>query len=294
MSDDKSHAILDAHSIEECIIEQNWSAYSDEDHNTWRTLFTRQVETLRGLACEDFFEGLARLRLTAEQVPDYRELNVHLRAATGWEVVAVPGLIAAEPFFQMLASKKFPAGTFIRTPAQLDYLEEPDIFHDVFGHVPLLSDPAYASYMQAYGHAGLEAAKHKGTKFLARLNWYTIEFGLIKSDAGVRAYGAGIMSSYGEARYVRDDPSAHFVQFDLDRVMRTGYYIDDFQATYFVIDSFDALSRGCRARPFVPLYEQCRAQPALTPFTLEPDDVVLRRGTEAYWKSFPELKVKLK
>lgn len=294
MEEGKTHAVLDAQTVQECQIEQNWSAYSAQDHKTWETLFNRQIATLKGHVCSEYFAGLKTLGLVAETVPDFEKMNRNLRAATGWEVIAVPGLIASRPFFTMLANKQFPAGTFIRTPEQLDYLEEPDIFHDVFGHVPLLTHPAYAAYMQEYGRAGLTAMDHKGVKFLARLNWYTIEFGLIKDKGDIKAYGAGIMSSYGEAKYVMQDPSPNFLQFELERVLRTGYYIDDFQASYFTIDSFDALFKECIERPFVPLYEVCRNKPALTPFEVTDSDKVLRQGTGEYWKSFPATKTKLK
>jgi phenylalanine-4-hydroxylase len=294
MEEGKGHSILDAQTVDQCLIEQDWNKYSATDHKTWETLFNRQISTLKGKVCDEYFQGLQTLGLVAETLPHFEKMNKNLRAATGWEVLAVPGLIASRPFFSMLANKQFPAGTFIRTPEQLDYLEEPDIFHDVFGHVPLLTNPAYASYMQEYGRAGLKAIDHKGVKFLARLNWYTIEFGLIKSSDGIKAYGAGIMSSYGEAKYVMQDPSPNFVQFDLERVLRTGYYIDDFQATYFTIDSFEALFQECIERPFIPLYEEYRAKPTLTPFELLPSDKVLRKGTGEYWKAFPQTKTKLK
>lgn len=294
MEEGKGHAILDAQTIEQCVIEQNWSAYTAQDHNTWKTLFNRQIETLKGRVCDEYFEGLKTLHLTAEEVPNYEKMNKHLRAATGWEVLPVPGLIASRPFFSMLANRQFPAGTFIRTPEQLDYLEEPDIFHDVFGHVPLLTNSAYASYMQEYGRGGLKAMDHKGVKFLARLNWYTIEFGLIKSGGEIKAYGAGIMSSYGEAKYVMNDPSPNFLQFDLERVLRTGYYIDDFQATYFTIDSFEALFNECIECSFIPLYEEYRAKPTLSPFEILESDTVLRKGTGEYWKDFAQTKTKLK
>ena len=294
MEDDKGHAILTAQTVEECIIDQNWGAYSAADHNTWKTLYNRQLETLKARVCEEYLEGLKTLHLVAETVPDFAQMNKHLRAATGWEVLAVPGLIASKPFFSMLANRQFPAGTFIRTPEQLDYLEEPDIFHDVFGHIPLLSNPAYANYMQEYGRAGLAALEHKGIKFLARLNWYTIEFGLIKNNGEVKAYGAGIMSSYGEAKYLFNDPSANWLQFEIDRVLRTGYYIDDLQASYFTIDSFESLFKQCIERPFIPLYEKFRAMPALTPFEIVEGDTVLRKGTGEYWREFPVTKPKLK
>ena len=294
MEDDKGHAILTAQTVEECIIDQNWGAYSAADHNTWKTLYNRQLETLKARVCEEYLEGLKTLHLVADTVPDFAQMNKHLRAATGWEVLAVPGLIASKPFFSMLANRQFPAGTFIRTPEQLDYLEEPDIFHDVFGHIPLLSNPAYANYMQEYGRAGLAALEHKGIKFLARLNWYTIEFGLIKNNGEVKAYGAGIMSSYGEAKYLFNDPSANWLQFDIDRVLRTGYYIDDLQASYFTIDSFESIFKQCIERPFIPLYEKFRAMPALTPFEIVEGDTVLRKGTGEYWREFPVTKPKLK
>lgn len=288
------HAILDAKTIEECVIEQNWKEYSKADHQTWGKLYNRQLETLKGRVCQEYLDGLQTLKLVPDHVPDFEMMNQYLRKATGWEVLAVPGLIASKPFFSMLANKQFPAGTFIRRPEQLDYLEEPDIFHDVFGHVPLLSNPAYASYMQEYGKAGLAALEHKGVKFLARLNWFTIEFGLMRSNGEYKVYGAGIMSSYGEAKYVMENPSPNFVQFDLERVLRTGYYIDDFQATYFTIDSFESLFNECMRRPFVPLYERCRALPMLTPFELVESDIVLRRGTGEYTREFPKTKCKLK
>ncbi len=294
MEGDKGHAILEAQTVEECVIEQRWGDYTAQDHGTWKTLYNRQLERLKGYVCEEYLQGLKTLHLTADFVPDYEKLNRHLRAATGWEVLAVPGLIASKPFFTMLANRQFPAGTFIRKPEQLDYLEEPDIFHDVFGHIPLLSHPAYANHMQEYGKAGLRALEHKGIKFLARLNWYTIEFGLVKNNGEIRAYGAGIMSSYGETKYLINDPSSNWLQFDLDRVLRTGYYIDDLQATYFTIDSFEALFSECIDRPFVPLYEKFRTMPSLSPFEVYPEDKVLRRGTGEYWKEFPKTKTKLK
>jgi phenylalanine-4-hydroxylase len=294
MEEGKGHAILDAETVEQCVIEQNWSKYTAQDHGTWKTLFNRQIDTLKGRVCDEYFEGLKTLHLTADEVPNYEKMNKYLRAATGWEVLPVPGLIASRPFFSMLANRQFPAGTFIRTPEQLDYLEEPDIFHDVFGHVPLLTNPSYALYMQEYGRGGLNAMERKGVKFLARLNWYTIEFGLIKSGGEIKAYGAGIMSSYGEAKYVRGDSSPNFLQFDLERVLRTGYYIDDFQATYFTIDSFEALFKECIERPFIPLYEEYRTKPTLSPFEILDTDIVLRKGTGEYWKDFPKTKTKLK
>ncbi len=288
------HAVLNAQSVDECIVDQDWKHYTAQDHQTWKTLFERQAATLQGHACDEYFAGLKTLGITADGVPDFEKMNRNLRKATGWEVVAVHGLIPSRPFFTMLSNHQFPSGNFIRTPEQLDYLEEPDIFHDIFGHVPLLTNPAYADYMHAYGKAGEAAMANKGVKFLARLYWYTIEFGLIKNDDGIKIYGAGIVSSFGESKYAASDPSANFVQFDLERVLRTGYYIDDFQASYFVIDSFEKLFEQCIERPFVPLYQEYREKPQLSPFELLPSDKVLRKGTGKYWKDFPNTKTKLK
>jgi phenylalanine-4-hydroxylase len=289
------HAVLNAQTVAECIVDQDWGHYTAQDHETWRTLFERQTTILQGNACDEYFTGLKTLGITADGVPEFEKMNKNLRKATGWEVVAVRGLIPSRPFFTMLSNRQFPSGNFIRKPEQLDYLEEPDIFHDIFGHVPLLTNPAYADYMNAYGKAGEDALANKGVKFLARLNWYTIEFGLIKNKAGeIKCYGAGIVSSYGEAKYAASDPSANFVQFDLDRVLRTGYYIDDLQATYFVVDSFEQLFAECTERHFVPLYQKFREMPQLSPFQIESGDKVLRKGTATYWKDFPQTKTKLK
>lgn len=289
-----AHAVLNARSRHECIVDQGWLHYTPEEHETWRILFERQLRTLQGHVCQDYLDGLAALGIDARGIPDFAAMNRTLRARTGWEVVAVPGLIPSRPFFEMLANRQFPAGTFIRTREQLDYLEEPDIFHDVFGHVPLLTNDAYADYMAEYGRLGLKAIEAKGVKFLARLNWYTIEFGLIRRPEGIQIYGAGIVSSFGEARYVVGDGSAHNLGFDLDRVARTGYYIDDLQASYFVIDSFDQLFRTLRDTDMLERFARWRAEPPLSPFVVTESDTVLRRGSGRYWADFPARKTTLK
>jgi phenylalanine-4-hydroxylase len=289
-----AHAVLTARSRDECIIDQGWLRYTPEEHETWRLLFERQRRTLDGHVCQDYLDGLEALGIDARGIPEFGSMNRTLRQRTGWEVVAVPGLIPSRPFFEMLANRQFPAGTFIRTRAQLDYLEEPDIFHDVFGHVPLLTHDAYADYMAEYGRLGLRAIEARGVKFLARLNWYTIEFGLIRRPEGVRIYGAGIVSSYGEARYVIEDPSANHIAFDLDRVARTGYYIDDLQASYFVIDSFEQLFRTLHDTDMEARFARWREAPPLTPFETTDADRVLRRGTGQYWAGVPASKTSLK
>ena len=288
------HAVLTAQTVEDCIIDQRWERYTPEDHATWRVLFERQQRTLKGHVAPEYLDGLEALGIGPEGVPKFEAMNARLRRITGWEVVAVPGLIPSRPFFQMLANRQFPAGTFIRSRAQLDYLEEPDIFHDVFGHIPLLTNPAYADYLNEYGRIGLEAVENKGVKFLARLNWYTIEFGLIRKPNGIKIYGAGIVSSFGEAKYVAEDPSAHHLAFNLDRVLRTGYYIDDFQATYFVIDQFEDLFDLLKATDFTAQFGKLRAQASHTPYEILPQDVVIRKGTGQYWRDFPSSKTSLK
>lgn len=289
-----AHAVLAAQSVDDCIIDQQWKNYTAEDHSIWRTLFERQLRTLEGKVAQEYLDGLEALGIGPEGVPDFAAMNARLKKITGWEVVAVPGLIPSRPFFQMLANRQFPAGTFIRSREQLDYLEEPDIFHDVFGHVPLLTNPAYADYMNEYGRVGLKGMDRKAVKFLARLNWYTIEFGLIRKREGVRIYGAGIVSSYGEAKYVAQDTSAHELGFDLTRVLKTGYYIDDFQASYFVIDSFEDLFQLLKERDILDLIDEVRSEPTLTPFEILPEDKVIRKGTGDYWREFPKTKTKLK
>jgi phenylalanine-4-hydroxylase len=288
------HAVLTAESADDCIIAQDWQRYSAEDHETWGLLFKRQRATLANHVAQEYLDGLAALGIGPEGVPDFRRMNERLERITGWQVVAVPGLIPSRPFFQLLASRRFPAGTFIRSRAQLDYLEEPDIFHDVFGHVPLLTNPAYADYMEEYGRLGLEAMERKGVKFLARLNWYTIEFGLIRKPDGIRIYGAGIVSSFGEAKYAAGDPSAHQLAFDLERVLRTGYYIDDFQATYFVIERFEDLFDLLKRNDITAMYDRLRNETAYTPFEIMPQDRVIRQGTGEFWREFPRTKTKLK
>lgn len=263
-------------------IPQDWDSYTATEHATWDKLFARQAEMLPGRVVPVFVEGLDVLRMTRPGIPDFSELNVRLMAATGWQVVAVPGLVPDEIFFDHLSKRRFVAGRFIRKPEELDYLQEPDIFHDVFGHVPLLAHPVFADYMQAYGEGGLRAAKRGMIDELARLYWYTVEFGLIREDDALKIYGAGIASSYGESIFALDDPSPNRIGFDLERVMCTRYRIDDYQQTYFVIDSFEDLVAQTRDADFGPLYERLRGRPAIEVADLMADDQVLTRGTQAY------------
>jgi phenylalanine-4-hydroxylase len=266
-------------------IPQNWSAYSAEDHATWDTLFARQSKLLPGRASNAWLRGLDVLKLSKPGIPDFEELSERLMKLTGWSVVAVPGLVPDDVFFDHMANRRFVAGNFIRRPDQLDYLQEPDVFHDVFGHVPMLADPVFADYLAAYGRGGQRALGLDALKYLGRLYWYTVEFGLIAEPEGLRIYGSGIVSSFAETRFALDDPSPNRIALDLARVMRTEYRIDDFQQNYFVIPSFDELLRLTVETDFAPLYEELKALPDIPVAQIEPDDVVLTEGTQAYAKA---------
>ena len=263
-------------------ISQDWTAYGAADHAMWDRLFERQAAMLEGRVVPEFLQGLDILRMDRPGIPEFAALNERLRAATGWEVIAVPGLVPDRVFFDHLANRRFPAGRFIRTPEQEDYLQEPDIFHDVFGHVPLLANPVFADYMQAYGRGGLRADGMGAIAKLARLYWYTVEFGLIQTDAGLRLYGAGIVSSNAESHFALEDPSPNRIGFDLRRIMRTRYRIDDFQQSYFVIDSFEQLLEQTTQTDFAPLYADLAALPDYETDTIAPEDRMLTRGTQAY------------
>lgn len=263
-------------------IPQNWEKFSTAEHAMWDRLFARQSQMLPGRAADAFLRGLDVLKLSKPGIPDYRELNERLMAATGWQVVAVPGLVPDAVFFDHLANRRFPAGNFIRTPAQLDYLQEPDIFHDVFGHVPMLADPVFADYMVAYGKGGLRSLGFGALDHLARLYWYTVEFGLIRQPEGLRIYGAGIVSSYGESVFALDNPSPNRIGFDLLRVMRTRYRIDDFQQNYFVVSNLEDLLKLTVETDFAPLYAKLEGLPDIAIADILPEDAVITRGTQAY------------
>ncbi len=241
--------------MQDYLIEQNWSNYSQGEHEMWQTLYHRQEGILPGRVVPEFLEGMKRLGVAIDAIPRFEVLSQILKHATGWEVVAVPGLVPDEIFFRLLAERKFPSTCFIREPHQIDYLEEPDIFHDIFGHVPLLVNPVFADYMEAYGKAGLKALNSGALHRLARLYWYTVEFGLIQTPEGLRTYGSGIVSSYSETIYCVENPKPNRLLFDLKRVMRTKYRIDDFQETYFVIPSFEVLFQET-SQDLHPLYQE--------------------------------------
>ena len=263
-------------------IAQDWGSYTPQEHALWDRLFARQAAMLPGRAVQEFMDGLDVLRIARSGIPNFEELSERLMKLTGWQVVAVPGLVPDDLFFEHLANRRFVAGRFIRRSDQLDYLQEPDIFHDVFGHVPLLANPVFADYMQAYGQGGLRADGLGAIANLARLYWYTVEFGLIRQDDGLKLYGAGIVSSYGESVFALDDPSPNRLGFDLKRLMRTKYRIDDYQQSYFVIDSFEVLLRQTIEMDFAPLYKALREEEDLEAATVLPDDRIFTLGTQAY------------
>ncbi len=263
-------------------IPQGWEHYTAEDHATWDTLFARQSKLLPGRASEAYLRGLDVLKLSRPGIPDFEELSDRLMKLTGWQVVAVPGLVPDDVFFDHMANRRFVAGNFIRRPDQLDYLQEPDVFHDVFGHVPMLADPVFADYLAAYGRGGQRALGMDALKYLGRLYWYTVEFGLVREDGDLRIYGAGIVSSYSESRFALEDPSPNRIGFDLARVMRTEYRIDDFQQNYFVIPSYEDLLRTTLETDFAPLYEEIKALPDIPVAAIVDGDEVMTRGTQDY------------
>ena len=240
---------------------QNYPAYTPADHDTYRRLYERQAALLPGLACDVFIQALPSLG-AKDRIPHFAEISGRLRKATGWEIVAVPGLIPEVPFFTLLANRRFPVTDWVRTPAEFDYIVEPDVFHDLFGHVPLLFDPVFADHMQEYGKGGLKAHRLGACELLSRLYWYTIEFGLVRQPDGLRAYGAGILSSGGELRHSVCSPQARRLPLDVERVMRTRYKIDSYQSIYFVIDCFQELFDKT-APDFTPIYERVKRMPEM-------------------------------
>ncbi|HYC03055.1 MAG TPA: phenylalanine 4-monooxygenase [Azospirillaceae bacterium] len=258
-------------------IEQGWEKYTDEEHALWRQLYERQTALLPRYAAPEYLECLGRLN-AADGIPDFRRATEVVHKATGWELVAVPGLIDENAFFTHLSERRFPVTNWLRTPEEMDYLVEPDVFHDFFGHVPLLIHPVFADYMQAYGKGGLRAMKLGTMENLTRLYWYMVEFGLLNTKDGLKAYGAGILSSAGETVYCIESPEPNRIGFDLERVMRTKYRIDDYQETYFVLESYEQLF-DATSQDFGPIYERLRGLPDFAATEVLPDDKVYTRGT---------------
>jgi phenylalanine-4-hydroxylase len=264
-------------------IDQEWSSYSAAEHDRWDRLFERSHAVLQNRACDEFIQAMHKLKLSESGIPDMERLSDRLEKLTGWRVVPVAELVPDEVFFNHLANRRFPAGAFIRPEAELDYLKEPDIFHDVFGHVPLLANPVFADFMQAYGKGGRRAIERGALANLARLYWYTVEFGLIRTKAGLRIFGAGIMSSAAESVFALESRSPNRLAFKLERVMRTKYLIDDFQQTYFVIESFERLLDDCY-QDFAPIYQRIKMAPDIEAHEILDGDDVVTRGTLDYFR----------
>lgn len=260
-------------------IDQGWECYTPGEHAVWRTLYERQTRLLPERACDAYVAGMRDLPISGDAIPDFRRLSEVLMRRTGWQLVAVPGLVPDAVFFEYLATRRFPAGNFIRKADQLDYIDEPDVFHDVFGHVPMLMNPAMADYLQAYGIGGLRAQKLGVLSNLARVYWYTVEFGLVLQPQGLRIYGAGIVSSFSESVYALEDPAPHRIWFDLPRVMRTRYRIDDFQESYFVVHDLDELLRLAKI-DFAPFYDAVRDRNEIHAGEVLPEDRCVARGSE--------------
>jgi phenylalanine-4-hydroxylase len=263
-------------------IDQDWPSYSAAEHDRWDRLFKRSQAVLHERACDEFIAMMHMLKLSESGIPDMERLSDRLDKITGWRVVPVAELVPDDVFFDHLANRRFPAGAFIRSEQEMDYLEEPDVFHDVFGHVPLLANPVYANFMQAYGKGGQRAISLGRLPNLARLYWYTVEFGLLRTPAGLRIFGAGIMSSTTESVFALESQSPNRIAFDLERVMRTRYLIDDFQQTYFVIESFEKLLDDCY-QDFAPIYERMGSATDIEPDQVLDGDDVVTRGTLAYF-----------
>jgi phenylalanine-4-hydroxylase len=262
---------------ESYLISQDHHRYTSAEHDVWRLLAKRQLELLQGRISPAFLDGIHKLGIANGGVPDFTAMNARLKPLTGWEIVAVPGLVPDLAFFSLLADRKFPAGRFIRRPDQIDYIEEPDIFHDVFGHVPLLAQQGYADYLEAYGKAGIAAAGLGALDRLARLYWYSVEFALAKTPQGLRIVGAGIASSPGETVFALESASPNRIGFDLARVMRTTYRIDDYQETYFVMESEDAWP-SLDLETLKHTWAALATLPDLAPGAVLTSDEVLHRG----------------
>lgn len=266
------------------VVAQPWDSYSVDDHATWGTLYQRQRELLVGRACDEFLQAQDAMGMSPQAIPRFEQLNEVLGAATGWTLVGVEGLLPELDFFDHLANRRFPVTWWIRRPEQIDYIAEPDLFHDLFGHVPLLMNPLFADYMEAYGRGGVKAHAigPEALQNLTRLYWYTVEFGLIDTPDGLRIYGAGIVSSKGESLYALESAAPNRIGFDLARIMRTRYRIDTFQKTYFVIDSFEQLMQAT-APDFTPLYAQLSRQDHIAAGDVQAQDRVFQRGSGEGW-----------
>ena len=242
---------------------QNWERFSADDHARWTAMVADQTRAIEGLASSAFMDGLNKIALGENGIPEFATFNDQFRAVTGWEVVAVPGVIPNAPFFKMLSERRFPVANFLRTGGAQDYNDEPDMFHDVFGHLPMFADPTFGEFMVAYGRAGIRAERMGMSDWLGRLYLHTVEFGLIREGDELRAYGAGLMSSHAETLHALTGDEPRRLYFDLPRLMRTEWPFDTFQPTYFVIESFDALLEEMETTSLKDVYDKVRDLPLI-------------------------------
>jgi phenylalanine-4-hydroxylase len=251
---------------------QNYDGYTADEHAIWRTLYERQLSLMAEHAAPEFIAGLRLLGADAHRIPVLEEASETLQRLTGFEVIGVPGLIPEVDFFAHLAERRFPVTVWMRRRDELDYLVEPDLFHDFFGHLPMLAHTVFANFIQAYGAIGVHhSGEPAALKMLARLYWYTVEFGLVATSRGLRAYGAGILSSSGETIYAAKAQGPARIAFDLQRVLRTNYLIDSYQKTYFVLDDIEQLFDSVLAADFDALFAQAD-QPVHAPDARLPTD----------------------
>ena len=253
---------------------QDYARYTAAEQDLWKRLYARQSALVPSYACDEFIDILGALNFGAG-IPHFDAINARLFPATQWTLVAVPGLIPDDVFFTHLANRRFPVSVWLRKPEEFEYIVEPDIFHDFFGHVPLLFNKFFADYLKAYGKGGVKAKGLGALDYLARLYWYTVEFGLIRTPKGLRSYGAGILSSAGELPYCIQSPKPHRIKFDLLRVMQSKYKLDTFQETYFVIDSFQELF-DATAPDFTPHYVQLKQRADIAANALVPEDKLVK------------------
>ena len=276
MAGQTDHALRGDYSLmrADYTVAQDYSRYSPDEQDLWKRLYARQSLLVPRYACDEFIDILGVLKFGAG-IPRFDEINAKLKPASGWTLVAVPGLIPDDVFFTHLANCRFPVSVWLRSLAEFDYIVEPDIFHDFFGHVPLLFNKFFADYLEAYGKGGVKAKGLDALDYLARLYWYTVEFGLIRTPKGLRSYGAGILSSAGELPYCIQSPKPHRIKFDLLRVMQSKYKIDTFQETYFVIDSFQELF-DATAPDFTLHYVQLKQRADIAANALVPEDKLVK------------------
>lgn len=260
--------------MKDYLVQQNRDAYSKENHEIWKMLCKRQKEILKERAFDLYLDCIDALDINEHELPDFKYINELLHSKTGWEILPVKGYIPPEDFFYFLAQKKFPSTTFIRTMEQLDYLQEPDIFHDIFGHIPLLANPVFADYMHIFGQKGFEGLKKGYIDYITRLYWFTVEFGLIQSPKGLRIYGSGILSSKGESIYCLEEQGLARLPFDVTRIMRTWFRIDEYQKLYFVIPDLETLFNAIQT-DLQKHYDEAQKLGDIPDYKLIPGDVVI-------------------